>query len=100
MAGESPSNPYAPTEALQHELPPAQPSGRGIGYRIGAIVLAILAFPLSGAGFYILGRPQRLARWLAAGLGRAPCLRSLRTRLGPDRAPRGPASVLRRYGAL
>jgi len=64
MADESP-NPYAPTEALQHDLPPAKTSGRGIGYRVGAIVLAILAFPLSGAGFYVLGRPQRLARWVA-----------------------------------
>ena len=61
---ESP-NPYAPTEALQHDLPPAKPNGRRIGYRIGAIVLALLAYPLSGVGFYVLGRPQRLARWLA-----------------------------------
>jgi signal peptidase I len=67
MADESP-NPYAPTEALQHDLPPATTSGRRIGYRIGAIVLAILAYPLSGAGFYVLGRPQRLARWLPAAV--------------------------------
>jgi signal peptidase I len=67
MAGESP-NPYAPTEALQHDLPPATASGRRVGYRIGAIVLAILAYPLSGAGFYVLGRPQRLARWVAAAV--------------------------------
>ena len=61
MAGESP-NPYAPTEALQHDLPPATTNERRIGYRIGAgSRVAILAYPLSGAGFYVLGRPQRLA---------------------------------------
>jgi len=67
MADESP-NPYAPTEALQHDLPPAKPNEKRIGYRIGAIVLAIFVYPLSGAGLYVLGRPQRLARWLAAAV--------------------------------
>lgn len=66
MAGESP-NPYAPSEALQHDLPKAS-GGSGVWRRIGAIVLALLAYPLSGSGFYVLGRPQRLGRWMAAAV--------------------------------
>ena len=31
-------------------------------------MLAILAYPLTGAGFYVLGRRRRLVRWIAAGL--------------------------------
>ena len=68
MAGETP-NPYtAPAGALQHDLPPAKTSERRIARRIGAIVLAFLSYPLSGASFYVLGRPQLVARWLAAAV--------------------------------
>ena len=31
-------------------------------------MLAVLAYPLAGAGFYVLGRQRRLVRWIGAGL--------------------------------
>jgi signal peptidase I len=64
MATE-PINPYAPSAALAQEA--EKPVARGPG-RLAALVLGILAYPLTGAGFYALGRPRRLVRWVAAGL--------------------------------
>lgn len=75
MATENPPpNPYAaPSAALTHEAAPAGVAGqpttaRKPGGRLVALVLAVLAYPLAGAGFYVLGRPRRLVRWIAAGL--------------------------------
>ena len=70
MASE-PLNPYAPTDALAHgttadakaeAAPSHEPS------RFGAFVVAILAQPIAGAGFYLLRRPRRFVGWTAAGL--------------------------------
>ena len=69
MATEPP-NPYAPpSAALPSEGAPAAeaspPAPRRPG-RLAALVLAILAYPLAGAGFYALGRGRRLVGWIVA----------------------------------
>lgn len=65
-----PVNPYAPSEALAHgDAPagePAQSAQRG-PHRAVAIIVALLAQPLSGAGLYVLGR-RSAAVWMIAGL--------------------------------
>jgi signal peptidase I len=67
MANEPP-NPYAPSEALAHEAANETTEARRKPSRLGAIVLSLLAFPLTGAGFYVLGRQRRLAVWMAIGV--------------------------------
>jgi signal peptidase I len=64
MANE-PINPYAPSAALAHE---DGNEARRKPSRLGAIVLSLLAYPLPGAGFYVLGRQRRLAVWMAIGV--------------------------------
>ena len=69
---DPPPNPYAPTAFLTHEAGQARAAARaaaaGKPSRLGAIVLSILAYPLAGAGFYILNRPRRLAGWVVTAL--------------------------------
>src|SRR5688572_8715153 len=73
VSTESPPsvNPYAPTEALAHGDAPAndhaQPAGRRAAGRFAAIVVAILSYPLAGAGLYVLGRRSAVV-WMIAGL--------------------------------
>jgi len=71
MANEPP-NPYAPTDALAHDLPAAEKDANapasGWPSRIGALVIGYLAFPLFGAGLAVLGRSRRLVVWVAIGV--------------------------------
>jgi signal peptidase I len=70
MATETP-NPYAPSETLTDEAPveaPAPAAAVDRPSRLGAVVVALLAQPIAGAGFYLLGRRRRFAVWTAAAL--------------------------------
>jgi signal peptidase I len=68
-AGEPP-NPYAaPTAALSdgQTTTGAAPSARPRKpSRVGAILLSLLAYPLAGAGLYLLGRQRRFAFWVVS----------------------------------
>jgi signal peptidase I len=69
-AGEPP-NPYAaPTTALAHGAPAGAAPQAGVRKtsRWVAVIVALLAYPLSGAGFYLLGLPRRSIGWMAAGI--------------------------------
>ena len=68
MASDPP-NPYAPTDALAHEVaPPDKAETVQEPSRFGAFAVSILAQPISGAGFYLLGRRARVVAWTATGL--------------------------------
>jgi len=68
MANE-PVNPYAPSTALAHDdADAAEVARQRRRSRFGAIALMLLAHPLAGAGFYVLGRPRRFVAWTAAGV--------------------------------
>ena len=74
MPPESPPpNPYAaPSAALGPDdaatPPQASPSRARKPGRPAALVLALFAYPLAGAGFYVLGRQRRLVRWIGGGV--------------------------------
>jgi signal peptidase I len=73
MPAESPPpNPYAaPSATLGPEVAPPQGTAQSTGWksgRLAALVLAVLAYPLAGVGFYVLGRRRRLVCWIAAAL--------------------------------
>ena len=66
MTAHEPPNPYAtPSAALEHE--PASPGTRKHS-RLAALASAFLAYPVAGAGFYILGLRRRFVAWTAAGV--------------------------------
>ena len=71
MTAEQPPNPYAaPTAALfdgTAAATTAPPRGRRPS-RLVAVIVALLAYPLSGAGFYLLGRPRHTIAWMTAGI--------------------------------
>jgi signal peptidase I len=69
VSAGGPPNPYAPSEALAHDVAaeakerrPRKPS------RVLATVATFLANPLIGAGFHLLGKTRRFAAWITAGL--------------------------------
>jgi signal peptidase I len=63
-------NPYAPTDALNHGVAVGEPASAGVrrASRLGAVVVAIMAQPIAGAGFHLLNQPRRFVAWTAAGL--------------------------------
>jgi signal peptidase I len=65
VTAHQPPNPYAPSQALAHDAQQASP---GKPSRVGALITALLCYPLPGPGFYLLGRPGRFRAWLAAGV--------------------------------
>jgi signal peptidase I len=58
------ANPYAPSDAVAHEAARHVRSGPS---RLLAVVATLLAYPIVGAGLYVLGR-RRFYIWIAAGL--------------------------------
>ncbi|HMF39156.1 MAG TPA: signal peptidase I [Polyangia bacterium] len=64
MAPE-PANPYAPSEALAREVPKVR---RHVLARLLAIVGSLLAVPLTGTGFYVLGRKRPFIAWTSLNL--------------------------------
>ena len=70
MSAGEPPNPYAaPTAALSdgQTTTGAAPSARPRKpSRVGAILLSLLAYPLAGAGLYLLGRQRRFAFWVVS----------------------------------
>jgi signal peptidase I len=65
-----PVNPYAPSEALAHGDAPAGAPEQAVQrrpHRWLAIIVALLAQPLAGAGLYVLGR-RSAAVWMLGGL--------------------------------
>jgi signal peptidase I len=70
VTAKEPPNPYAPSDALNHDVAaevkakaqrPRTPS------RLLAVVTTLFAFPFLGAGFVILGRRRRFHAWVTAG---------------------------------
>ena len=71
MTADQPPNPYAaPTAALSDGTPAATttaPRGRKPS-RLVAVIVTLFAHPLSGAGFYLLGRRRQFIAWTIAGV--------------------------------
>ena len=64
-----PPNPYAPSEALAHDAAGELAADRQAGpSRLLATATSLFAFPLLGAGFYLLGKRRRFLAWVILGL--------------------------------
>ena len=67
MSANEPPNPYtAPSTALSDGA--AKATGARGPARAGAVVLSLLAYPLPGAGLYVIGRQRAFRSWILEGL--------------------------------
>jgi len=67
---EPPINPYAPSQALAHDVAAEEKVPvAGQPSRLGAVAVALFAQPIAGAGFYLLGERRRFVAWTALVLG-------------------------------
>src|SRR5262245_4497250 len=67
MANEpQPPNPYAPTDALAHDVP--ADGKRGQPSRVGAFFTALLCYEMPGPGFHLLRRRRHFIAWTMAGI--------------------------------
>jgi signal peptidase I len=70
VTANEPPNPYAAPNAAPGgaEAPPARSAaGTNRPSRLLAAATTFLAYPLMGAGFFILGKPRRFAAWATVG---------------------------------
>jgi signal peptidase I len=69
VTAHEPPNPYAPTDALAHDAA-SDEKERAVRRpsRLGAVVVALFAQPIAGAGFYLLGERRRFVAWTALAL--------------------------------
>jgi len=68
VTANEPRNPYAAPIAALSGGDAVVAKAAGKLARVGALLLGLIAYPLTGAGLYSLGRRQAFRRWIIAGL--------------------------------